>query len=713
MKLLRAEFSNFRLLRDLVIDFSSDQEKNLTVVRAENETGKTTILTALQWALYGDNALPGKGKDFRLHPLDWDPEDTKRVPITSAVEFEIPRYRRNRETRHKYRIVRSTFEELDGIEWRRGASTVQLFRINETGSEPMNAPDSFIDDELPPELREVFFTDGDRALSFVDAAVSQSAKRDRVQQAIRSLLGLTVLEDAMRHVKKAGQEINKKTHEFGDSTDLQRTGERLSESSKTLEELEQKNEKASRQFNTYDIQVTEMDHKIFEILKKGDKEVLSRDLEKIKREIQQIDRQIENAEKEHSKIFRDRSLVCDLLKSTFKIASEKLDDLHDQGKIPNTTIPVLEDRLAADICICGESLKQEDEGGSRRRVFIEETIQASREADENRKIITELYYASKGLLAATETDESQWLPLYTKIVESRDGLQLLRDEAGKKLRALEAKIDKLEDADIKGLRETRTEYQNQRDRFLRETSTLDTQIAHTKNEIEKLRIDRDRLLKEQKKGARIIADLQVNQDVFNVFQSAYNRITDEELSKVSKLMNDLFIKMIGADPEQGSIIRKAEISNVFDIVVYGPEGKTLNTGTDLNGASRRALTISFILALTKVSEVEAPNVIDTPLGMMSGSVKRSVLRQAVAESSQLVLFLTRSEISGCEDLLDEKAGRIITLTNPAHYPKILINNPGVVERKVLRCECGHRESCKLCDRRIDSDASSDEFGEVI
>ena len=61
MKLLRAEFENFRLLRNLALDFSTDDAKNLTVIRAENESGKTTILTALQWALYGDDALPSKG----------------------------------------------------------------------------------------------------------------------------------------------------------------------------------------------------------------------------------------------------------------------------------------------------------------------------------------------------------------------------------------------------------------------------------------------------------------------------------------------------------------------------------------------------------------------------------------------------------------------------------------------------------------------------
>jgi DNA sulfur modification protein DndD len=162
------------------------------------------------------------------------------------------------------------------------------------------------------------------------------------------------------------------------------------------------------------------------------------------------------------------------------------------------------------------------------------------------------------------------------------------------------------------------------------------------------------------------------------------------------------MEMIGADPEQGAIIRRAEISPDFDILVFGPNDRALNPDRDLNGASRRALTLSFILALTKVSEVEAPNVIDTPLGMTSGYVKRSVLRTAIRESAQLVLFLTHDEITGCEEIIDEAAGVVVTLTNPAHFPKMLVNDPRVTERKILLCDCDHRTECRLCQRRADA-----------
>ena len=89
MKLLRAEFENFRLLRHMELTFSTDPERNLTVIRAANETGKTTILTALQWALYGDLALPGKGSKYRLHPIDWNAEMGQRVSVTVTVDFEV------------------------------------------------------------------------------------------------------------------------------------------------------------------------------------------------------------------------------------------------------------------------------------------------------------------------------------------------------------------------------------------------------------------------------------------------------------------------------------------------------------------------------------------------------------------------------------------------------------------------------------------------
>jgi len=710
MKLIRAEFENFRLLRHLSLDFATENTKKMTVIRAENETGKTTILTALQWALYGDAALPDKGQDYRLHPIDWDPSEGKRVTISVQVEFETTALRRSPkghlETKRQYRIIRSTSETLKGAQWERSPSTVKLFHLTDSGSVPIDPPEAVINEELPPELREVFFTDGDRALSFIEAT-SANIKRERVQKAIRSLLGLGVIEDAFKHVKKAASEVNKAAKSIGADEKLTEIATRLEEIDTNWTNFEGKIEDAKTQFSAFDEKLADVQKKIDAALVKGDREKLKRDIEQTEGQLKKIDNQRAAAAKEHAELFRSLSLARDLLAPVLEKGLGKLSELHNEGKIPNTTIPVLDDRLKSTTCICGESLDANTSEGNRRREHIQKLIDESQKADALQSTITDLYYGSRSLQPDKIDDDERWLAEYTRVVERRDELEIMRTEQGKKLKALEAQLDEIPDTDIQGLRETKRQYAQQRDRFNSDRSRYETQLDGLKSERERLVAQRDNLLREQKKGARILAELQVTKDIEDVLKNSYDRITNKELAKVSELMNSVFLEMIGADPEQGAIIRRAEINKDFDIVVYGPNDRTLNPDRDLNGASRRALTLAFILALTKVSEVEAPNVIDTPLGMMSGYVKRSVLRTAIRESSQLVLFLTRSEISDCEEILDQEAGRVITLTNPVHYPRMLVNDPPVSERTVLRCDCDHRQECSLCQRRLDVEAEEE------
>jgi len=186
-----------------------------------------------------------------------------------------------------------------------------------------------------------------------------------------------------------------------------------------------------------------------------------------------------------------------------------------------------------------------------------------------------------------------------------------------------------------------------------------------------------------------------------LFINIIEKLKQDELRRVSEEMNRIFLDMIGSDPESNdlTLITKAELTDAYDIRVYGPKGHELNPDQDLNGASRRAITLAFILALTKVSEVEAPNVIDTPLGMMAGFVKQSVLLQLIKEGSQVVVFLTHDEIMGVEQIIDKYAGKVYTLTNQAHYPRMLKNPPVVDDSRVVRCECNHRETCSVCERK--------------
>ena len=700
MKLISASFSNFRLLRDLDVEFSTDPEKNVTVIRAENETGKTTMLTAIQWALYGEDALPNKGAGFRLHPLDWNASENKRVPITVTVEFELIEYNRKLDLhteRKKYRIIRTVTEEIDNEE-NRPSSTIKLFELDSRGANPINKPESEINAKIPQELREVFFTDGDRALSFIEADGSQKTKRKKVQDAIRSLLQLQVIENALKHLKKATTENNREVANVSDDTELNKTLTQINKIGEETAKLESERDDASDQIKNLDIAIKEKDSEIANALKAGDKEELNKEYEKTKKYFADLDEQDKYAVEEHSELFRHESLALTLMKSVLDPVYDKLEKLHDQGQIPKVSIPVMEDRLNSEVCICGESLSPKDSSGNERRTKIEKLIEESRKADENQQLIIQLYHTLKSDLASFQND--QWVLDYKKIVKKRGLILKNRDEVGRELRNIEVKIDQLDDTDIQELRNTLKYCRDQRDRMFSIVTKCETRLESVRKEQQDLLNSKNRLMKNQDKDSIVVAESEVISDLNQVLNGAYDQITNIELGKVSDHMNEIFLEMIGADVEQVATIKKAEINSKFDIIVYGSNKKQLDPDKDLNGASRRALTLAFILALTKVSGVEAPNVIDTPLGMTSGYVKRSILSKSAKESSQLILFLTHAEIRDCEDIIDNIAGKVITLTNPSHYPKMLINDPKTKEQKILRCDCDHKSFCDICRRHI-------------
>ena len=49
---------NFRQYKDKqVVEFSCDKEKNVTVILGDNTSGKTTLIQAFNWCLYGETSF--------------------------------------------------------------------------------------------------------------------------------------------------------------------------------------------------------------------------------------------------------------------------------------------------------------------------------------------------------------------------------------------------------------------------------------------------------------------------------------------------------------------------------------------------------------------------------------------------------------------------------------------------------------------------------
>ena len=60
MKLNSIKLKNFRQFKNVMIDFSMDENKPFTIIKGQNTFGKTTLIKAFLWCLYRKNTFKNK-----------------------------------------------------------------------------------------------------------------------------------------------------------------------------------------------------------------------------------------------------------------------------------------------------------------------------------------------------------------------------------------------------------------------------------------------------------------------------------------------------------------------------------------------------------------------------------------------------------------------------------------------------------------------------
>lgn len=407
---------------------------------------------------------------------------------------------------------------------------------------------------------------------------------------------------------------------------------------------------------------------------------------------------------EHTALLKSRQLSWGLLGKTLVTGLSVLRGLYDQGLIPKTSIPVLRDRLERGRCICGATLSP----GSEPRRQVEQLIEYEKDADEHSKLLSLLHNSGDSDLEQSRT-APQFLTLCNSIALRRSETIRSSEDIARQFKELEEKLSEIDEADIEAKRMARNSAKTALEQSRRRTTELEITSQTLEPQIKELDIQQTNLRRRNSRLNTLNAHIEATEDLMAIVSATLADMQNIYLAKVSTRMNALFLDMIGVDPAGDSIYQSAEITPEYEIVVNSRDGRRLNPDHEVNGASQRALTFAFIWALTEVSGVAAPRVIDTPLGMMSGPVKRRVLElisEPLEESTlsqradhQVALFLTQSEIADTEDILDQWVGSAMSFSNSEEYPRDLINQPNVDRSTIITCKCNHREYCIHCERK--------------
>ena len=702
MKIRRVEFKNFKLLDGVVIDFSTDPAKPLTVIRAENGSGKTSLLWGLAWAFYGQEGLPSKGA--RLTSTERPRGELTTVQVVVDFQHDPDGLGTN-----DYVLTRTVQETPgDGDEVEHGPMSTRLLIRKAAGEEPVPGDAAAVlESFVPRRLKEVFLTDGDRVQRFISGTVGARERQHNVHEAIRALLGLDRLGEAELDLTAVESQLRKELAASA-GQDVERAQQELEDCENELSTLKERRDEATDRRTRIEEDIDLLEKKLSEIKGHGDLDAINKELASAKRDLEQANQDESSLLESIRMLFKsEESLSWSLAEVPLRQGQKVLADLYDRRVIPGSSLGVLQDRLDMETCICGESLAD----GTEHRLHVIELLAEQSAVTDERERLTETFHRTRAGLnrfeGIREDGEDFWSqrPL---LIQRQVAIAERQKEAHQKVKMFEDRREQIDEEEVR--RHTLSLASARRDQIecSEEIGSLDRSVTQLDEQRALLAHRYELAQGAAKSDARARNRHEIAQDLRVVVSETLSELKGEHVRAVSERMNTIFMKIVGSSPElAGAVFHGVHITDSFDIVVRAGDQKTLDTDYEVNGASQRALTLAFIWALMEVSGTVAPRVIDTPLGMTAGGVKRRMV-EAITEpvapdtpDYQVVLLLTRSEIRDIEPLLDLRTGVALTLSCSKDYPADLVYDWGVSEPTIRRCNCSHRQFCEVCERQND------------
>lgn len=216
MIIRRLELYNFRqFIGHQTVDFSTDKEKNVTVLIGINTSGKTTIVRAFEWCLYGKNGFEDPvllSTDVRKNMNVGDAQDTW---VSVTFDHDNKTYTLKRLYRYvcNERKLSADSEEIDVCLNKKPDEKLSLVYLQSDGQTKTPIDQSNItesmDRVLPKDLSDYFFFGGER--------ISGIANRTDLSKAVRGLMRLDILENARTHLSKVLKSFQSSIDTSGDA----------------------------------------------------------------------------------------------------------------------------------------------------------------------------------------------------------------------------------------------------------------------------------------------------------------------------------------------------------------------------------------------------------------------------------------------------------------------------------------------------------------
>ena len=622
MILNKVSIRNFRQYRKADINFAKGEGKNFTIIQGNNGTGKTTLLNALSWCLYGDE----------IH----DYGDAAAMTICNNKAANLAYVGENIE-------VSVELEFIDDGEYL-SFHRVQGFRKNDNGISRNSRLDKFvvkqqdgsdvpirtnpyyvIERKIPEEIEDYFFFDGARLSEYF-----QKTKNDNIKKAVFSLSQLNLLKNSFTNLPKVKEKYI--SDQKAIAPKLGQAAELVNEYEKSIEEAKRRKQKALEENEIYEKEIKEIDQKLID-RKSSDveKDVLRNG--QLDREIRKINKKISELELQRTKHVLTK-IPFVMSYQSFINFLEKGEESREKGYIPpKFKKSFIEDLLKEGKCICGTDLNVDIEHRKALEKLLEETNPLTDSAEE---LTVALNQVKEVIVKDIKKFKSTSLEIHTELRDLNNELDDLIEEK----KDIESHLQANPIEEIRDL-------SNKREKIENLIKTNNHIISNTSSEIDRLGKklgEQRKLLNKEKKLAKDYNDLSSKiafcEKAIPALKDIYDELKEDIRVKVQDLTKEKFVKISWKDEEFVDII----INKDYEVFIENSLGQLERPG-DLSDGEKLSLGLCFMSALHNISGFDLPIIMDTPLGNLDVDMRHNIaefLPKFVGDK-QTVLLVTGTE----------------------------------------------------------------------
>ena len=612
--------------------FATEPGKNVTLIRAENGVGKTSLLAALNWCLFA--ILPSEQEFENPQILVNEQSGTKHTKV--EVEF-------SHEGR-KFRAARSYDQE------RQRASELKLMEIKEEGDIPLGAtikPDRFINSVIPREMAPHFFFYGEATSKYAGETGSK-----QFGSAVKSILGSTVANMALDDLTKAHRDYSRQAADntSDQSIELQR---QITECEETIENIDNEIKKAEGE----EIAAQDVINELNSALAGTDTiKVDQKRRQSLESAISRAKTNLKSAE-DDAKIWFHRYGGPLLAESFIKDVKHLLSQADTKKKIPGPyNEKFVNDILNDNICICGNTLVE----GSPEYKHIKSLLDTA--SDE--MMISRVISSSAAIGKLKGKSENAW----AQLSKSKTACQGILETIAADEVELDEISARLKNSAISSISEKENSLQAAKNLHRAAIAKQVSKSTHKK----RLKSDQtafvskqDTLFRESELARRYVKRKDLSQLLINRLKK---RLDDEELfarieikKKIDHIIERFMRKSLTVQIDANYRLKVLN-ENGNEAAKSTGENQMLGlafTGAIAAFAKERKAEESDIL----LSGTEAPLVVDSPFGHLDPLYRKGVANFLPELASQVVLLVSTSQASKeVLDELDERIGMQYILT---------------------------------------------------